>query len=54
MKNFLDWHKVKKKLEEKGNRIHFQIRDIFFCSIGENVGWTWRRIFTSSCCFEKI
>jgi len=39
MKNFLDWHKVKKELEEKGNRIHFQIRDIFFCSIGENVGF---------------
>ncbi len=39
MKNFVKWHKIKRKIEEKENRIHFQVRDVFFCSIGENVGF---------------
>lgn len=39
MKDFTDWHKIKTNIEQKENRIHFQIRDVFFCSIGENVGF---------------
>ncbi|OGI77141.1 hypothetical protein A3B85_01705 [Candidatus Nomurabacteria bacterium RIFCSPHIGHO2_02_FULL_37_13] len=39
MKDFTNWHKIKRKIEQKENRIYFQIRDIFFCSIGENVGF---------------
>src|SRR3989338_5505251 len=39
MKDFTNWHKIKRKIEQKENRIYFQIWDIFFCSIGENVGF---------------
>lgn len=39
MKNFIDWHKIKRRVEKKENRVYFQPRDIFFCSIGENVGF---------------
>ena len=39
MKDFVNWHKVKKSIDEKEKRINFQIRDVFFCSIGENVGF---------------
>ncbi|KKQ21442.1 MAG: hypothetical protein US45_C0054G0001 [Candidatus Nomurabacteria bacterium GW2011_GWA1_37_20] len=39
MKDFTDWHKIKRKVELKENRINFQIRDVFSCSIGENVGF---------------
>ncbi len=39
MKDFTDWHKIKRKIENKKDRVNFQIRDIFFCSIGENVGF---------------
>ena len=39
MKDFTDWHKVKTNIEQKEHRIYFQIRDVFFCSIGENVGF---------------
>lgn len=39
MKDFVVWHKTKKEIEEKEKRINFQIRDVLFCSIGENVGF---------------
>ena len=39
MKDFINWHKTKKDIEEKENRINFQIRDVLFCSIGENIGF---------------
>src|SRR3989339_1919442 len=39
MKDFINWHKIKSKVELKENRINFQIRDVFSCSIGENVGF---------------
>ncbi len=39
MKDFTNWHKIKRKIEQKENRIYFQVRDVFFCSIGENVGF---------------
>jgi mRNA-degrading endonuclease toxin of MazEF toxin-antitoxin module len=39
MKDFIDWHKIKRKVEKKENRVYFQIREVFFCSIGENVGF---------------
>ena len=39
MKDFKIWHKIKNNIENKEQRIHFQIRDVLFCSIGENVGF---------------
>jgi hypothetical protein len=39
MKDFEIWHKIKNGIEKKEFRINFQIRDILFCSIGENVGF---------------
>ena len=39
MKDFVNWHKVKNNIENKKQRIYFQIRDVLFCSIGENVGF---------------
>lgn len=39
MKDFINWHKVKNNIENKKQRIYFQIRDVLFCSIGENVGF---------------
>ena len=39
MKDFILWHKTKNDIEKKNNRINFQIRDVLFCSIGENVGF---------------
>ncbi len=38
-KDFREWHKTKRLIEQKENRIYFQVRDVFFCSIGENVGF---------------
>ena len=37
MKTFISWHKIKRKVEEKENRVYFQPRDVFSCSIGENI-----------------
>lgn len=39
MKTFTNWHKIKIEVEKKENRVYFQSRDVFFCSIGENVGF---------------
>lgn len=39
MKDYIEWHKRKKEIENKKSRINFQIRDVLFCSIGENVGF---------------
>ena len=39
MKDYKKWHKVKSDIENKNQRINFQIRDVLFCSIGENVGF---------------
>ena len=39
MKDFVDWHKIKREVEKKENRVYFQVREVFFCSIGENVGF---------------
>ncbi|OHB05419.1 MAG: hypothetical protein A3A26_00895 [Candidatus Zambryskibacteria bacterium RIFCSPLOWO2_01_FULL_47_14] len=38
-KDYTIWHKAKKIIEQKESRVYFQIRDVFFCSIGENVGF---------------
>jgi len=38
-KDYTNWHKIKRAIEQKENRIYFQVRDVFFCSIGENVGF---------------
>ena len=39
MKDFINWHKLKSNIEKKEKRLNFQIRDVLFCSIGENVGF---------------
>lgn len=39
MKDFKTWHQIKNNIERKEQRVYFQVRDIFFCSIGENVGY---------------
>ena len=39
MKDFINWHKLKNIIEKKEKRLNFQIRDVLFCSIGENVGF---------------
>lgn len=39
MKDFINWHKIKSAVEKKEQRLNFQIRDVFFCSIGENIGF---------------
>ena len=39
MKNYTNWHKVKSEIDNKEQRMNFQIRDVLFCSIGENVGF---------------
>ena len=30
MKDFIDWHKIKSGLEQKEQRLNFQIREVFF------------------------
>lgn len=39
MKDYKKWHLKKVNIEEKEKRIYFQVRDVLFCSIGENVGY---------------
>ena len=39
IKNFINWNKIKSNIEKKEQRLKFQIRDVLFCSIGENVGF---------------
>lgn len=39
MKDYKIWHEIKRNIEHKDSRINFQIRDILFCSIGENIGF---------------
>ena len=39
MKNFINWHKIKTNIENKEQRINFQIRDVLSCSMGENIGF---------------
>lgn len=39
MKDFIDWHEIKNNIEKKEQRLNFKIRDVLFCSIGENVGF---------------
>lgn len=37
-KNFEDWHKLKKYLDEEHNAPTFRQREIWWCSIGLNIG----------------
>jgi len=39
MKDYKLWHGIKKNIENKEKRINFQIRDVLFCSVGENIGF---------------
>lgn len=37
-KKFLDWHIVKQKIDKSNNNLFFKERDVFFISMGENIG----------------
>ncbi|MCK9351842.1 MAG: type II toxin-antitoxin system PemK/MazF family toxin [Candidatus Paceibacterota bacterium] len=38
-KDFQKWHTQKEKLNEKENRLFFHVREIWYCSLGANVGF---------------
>jgi mRNA interferase MazF len=38
-KNFDDWSAVKKQINEITERPFFRIREVWFCSIGSNIGY---------------
>ncbi|MCX6736247.1 MAG: type II toxin-antitoxin system PemK/MazF family toxin [Candidatus Parcubacteria bacterium] len=38
-KDFQKWHARKEKLNEKENRLFFHVREIWYCSLGANVGF---------------
>ena len=38
-KNFLNWHCLKKKIHESPKSLYFHEREIWFCSLGLNVGY---------------
>lgn len=39
MKNYLKWHAIKSDIENSGKEILFRDREIWWCSLGENVGF---------------
>ena len=39
MKKFDDWNEVKQQLDNKKSKIQFKEREIFWASIGENIGF---------------
>jgi len=39
MKDFSVWHKVKTKIDNFDKRLFFQIREVWWCSMGFNVGF---------------
>ncbi len=39
MKKFNDWNEVKKNIDNSANKVFFRERDIFWMSIGENIGF---------------
>ena len=38
-KNFDEWNEIKKKIDNKNIEIKFRARDIFWMSVGQNVGY---------------
>ncbi|MEK7604731.1 MAG: type II toxin-antitoxin system PemK/MazF family toxin [Patescibacteria group bacterium] len=38
-KDFWTWHAKKEKVDEKGTRVFFHEREIWFCHLGTNVGF---------------
>lgn len=38
-KNYLLWHKEKKRINNDQDRIFFKEREVWFCHLGENVGF---------------
>ncbi len=39
MKKFDEWNEIKKQVHNKNNIIHFKEREVYWASIGENVGF---------------
>lgn len=39
MKNYKDWHNLKSDIEENGQEKKFREREIWWCSLGENIGF---------------
>ncbi len=39
MKDYLKWHGIKSDIENSGKEILFRDREIWWCSLGENVGF---------------
>ena len=39
MKKFDEWNEVKKQVHNRNNIIHFKEREVYWASIGENVGF---------------
>lgn len=39
MKKFDEWNEVKKQVHSRNNIIHFKEREVYWASIGENVGF---------------
>lgn len=38
MKDYIRWHEIKRHLEGLNRRINFREREIWWCSLGENLG----------------
>ena len=38
-KDFLNWHRIKENIEFNNNRVYFHKREIWWCSLGVNVGF---------------
>jgi mRNA interferase MazF len=39
MKNYKDWHNLKTEIENNGTKKKFHEREIWWCSLGENIGF---------------
>lgn len=39
MKNYKDWHNLKSDIENSGQEKKFREREIWWCSLGENIGF---------------
>jgi len=38
-KDFIEWHKVKRNIHKRGERPFYHEREIWWCSVGENIGF---------------
>lgn len=38
MKNYIDWARLCKKIENREPKLHFRKREVWWCHLGQNIG----------------